>query len=912
VRSDHPERSEASGAAARPGRAIATRRMGPALRLAILALALPPLAPMALAQEASPAPVTGDNPFGRKYPPRIYTTTRLLVTPPVIDGRLDDEAWQTQGEWAGSYTQQMPVEGAPPTEPTELKILYDDKYLYYAIRAYDDPAKIHYYPGRRDDFGEYAVDVVGICFDSYNDKRTGFEFDLTASGGKIDLILGNGETEWDTTWDAVWDGKVAHDEKGWTAEARIPLNQLRYSKQKEQVWGMHAWRWLTRNLEESQWQLIPRQNTGRLYQLGELHGIHDLPPSRHVELLPHVLGKAASGPSFPGDDTETTGSLGLDAKVGLTTNFTLDATVNPDFGQVEADPSVLNLTAYETFYEEKRPFFLEGRKILDFTIEDEDQLFYSRRVGQPPSLEISPGPGDTVRTPEATTILGALKVSGKTNDGLSVAALQSFTQKEHAEVTGSFGTTSPVVEPFGSYTAARVQKDWSKGNTILGGMVTSTHRWISDPSLDFLPSQAWSGGVDFAHYFADRFWVLEARGIASRVEGDPQAILQLQTGPVHYYQRPDATYLHVDENATSLSGHGGSVLFGTSGRGRFRATAHYHWYSPGLELNDIGYLRQADVKANQVFLGWVEPRPKGIFREYSFEVSRQDQWDWGGLHTSSATVGEASATFRNRWSVSGHVAYNQLVDTRALFGGPALRSSDFWVASLRVGSDNSRRVSVSVRGERDWTLEGGTVSNDLSGQVSLRPSGRITFSATGEYLRLEDDLQYVGTEQTADGARWLLGRNNEHLWNVTFRVNLAITPDLTVTYYGSPFIASSRFTDLRKATDTLAPAYEDRFHRFGPDEIAYSNVANAYVIKEADGGPLYTLPNPDFAVRQFQSNLVLRWEYKPGSALYVVWQQGRNGGEHYWNDSFHQNWNALWNTPADNVFLVKFSYWFSP
>jgi len=879
----------------------------------------PPAAPAA-AVSGGPAPYTGpvaappagpENPFGRKYLPRVYTTQRLVVKPPVIDGRLDDEAWQKQGEWAGNYTQQMPTEGKAPTEQTELKILYDDKNLYYAIRAYDDPSKVHLYPGRRDDFGDYAVDVVGICLDTYNDKRTGFEFDLTASGGKIDLILGNGEMEWDTTWDAVWDGKVAHDEKGWTAEFRIPLNQLRYGKQKEQVWGMHAWRWLTRNKEESQWQLIPRQNTGRMYQLGELRGIEDLPPSRHVELLPHVVGKAAKGPSVPGDGTDGSGTIGLDAKVGLTTNFTLDATVNPDFGQVEADPSVLNLTAYETFYEEKRPFFLEGRKILKFDVEDEDQLFYSRRVGQPPSLVPTAEEGETIRVPEATTILGAVKVTGKTNDGLSVAVLQSFTQKEHGDVSGPYGSSRPVVEPFGSYTAGRVQKDWSKGNTILGGMVTSTHRWIDDPSLAVLPTQAWSGGVDFIQYFDDRFWLLDAKVVGSRVEGDRAAIRALQTSPVHYYQRPDAAHLAVDDAATSLGGHGGSVRFGTSGKGRFRATSHFHWYSPGLELNDVGYLRQADLKANQVFLGWQESKPKGVFREYSFQGSREDHWDFGNLHTKSVTGIDAYGTLENKWSVTGHLAFNTLVDTRALFGGPALRSSDFWVASAKVSSDNSRRLFGGVKYEHDWTREGNTWSDDVSVEVSIRPSGRLTFAATGEFLRLEDDLQYVGTVDTTDGTRWMLGRNDEHLWNLTFRVNLAITPDLTVTYYGSPFVASSRFTSIRKATDTQSPVYENRFYRYGPDEIAYSAEANAYSIDEK-GGPSFVVPNPDFSVREFRSNLVARWEYKPGSALYVVWQQGRRGYEQYWNHSFQDNWSSLWSTPPDNVFLVKLSYWFNP
>jgi hypothetical protein len=885
----------------------------------IPALLLPALADPASAQSeaqatpSAPSAANGAaaNPFGRKYPARVYETVRLQGPPPAIDGRLDDEAWQ-EGEWAGDYTQQMPVEGAPPTKPTELKILYDDKNLYFAIRAYDDPEKVLRYPGRRDDFQGYAVDVVGICFDSYNDKRTGFEFDLTAGGGKIDLILGNGETEWDTTWDAVWDGKVAHDEKGWTAEFRVPLNQLRYGPQKEQVWGMHAWRWLARNHEESQWQLIPRQNTGRMYQLGELHGIRDLPPSRHVELLPHVLGKAGSGPSFPGEGTDTSGSLGLDAKVGLTTNFTLDATVNPDFGQVEADPSVLNLTAYETFYEEKRPFFLEGRKILTFEMEEQDQLFYSRRIGQPPSYAPPAGEGETVHMPESTTILGALKVTGKTNDGLSVGVLQSFTQQEHADVTSPSGSSQPVVEPFGSYTVGRVQKDWGKGNTILGGLLTSTHRSISDPSLAFLPAQAWSGGVDFVRYFGNRSWVLDARGIFSRVSGDRQAITALQTNPVHYYQRPDATHLGVDENAASLSGHGGSIHFGRSGTSRFGVTDHFLWYSPGLDLNDTGYLKQADLVSNQVFLSWSEPRPKGPFRDYSLRLEREDAWDFGGLATKATTGFEASAQFRNKWRASLNAAFNKLVDTRALWGGPALRASDFWMTFAQVGTDNSRRLALTLKGEHDWTLEGGTVGNGVVAELALRPSNRLSLSAATTYLRLDDDLQYVATSDTSDGPRWVLGRIHEDQWGLTLRVNLAITPDLTVQYYGSPFIATGRYTALRKATDTLSPVYEERFHRYGPDEIAYSAADNAYAVQEAGGGPSYSFANPDFSFREFRSNLVARWEWKPGSSLYVVWQQGRTGRQPYWDDSFHSNWSGLWATPADDVFMVKLSYWFSP
>jgi hypothetical protein len=881
------------------------------LRPAVV-IVLAVLAPSAArAQDTPPAGSSSvANPFGRKYPARVYQTVRLAGPAPRIDGRLDDGAWK-QGEWAGGYTQQMPAEGAAPSQPTELKILYDERSIYFAIRAHDDPAKVHRYPGRRDDFVNYAVDVVGICFDSYNDKKTGFEFDLTAGGSKIDLILGNGEGDWDTTWDAVWDGEVAHDEEGWTAEFRIPLNQLRYGPQEEQVWGMHAWRWIARNQEEVQWQLIPRQNTGRMYQLGELHGLRGLPRSRHIELMPHALAKTSSGPSISDSGTSGSGSAGLDAKIGLSSNFTLDATVNPDFGQVEADPSVINLTAYETFYEEKRPFFLEGRKILTFGIEEEDQLFHSRRIGEAPSYSPPLATGETAALPQSTTILGAFKVTGKTNGGLSVAALQGFTQKEKVSIASPAGGREAVAEPFGSYTVGRVHKDWDKGNTSLGGMFTSSHRWISDPALAFLPTQATTGGVDFTRYFADRSWVLEANAAFSRVTGDAAAILALQKNAVHYYQRPDASHLGVDTRRTSLAGHGGSVRFGRSDTSRLRLLDHFHWYSPGFDLNDVGYLRQADVKANQVFLGWSEPRPRGIFREYSVQLAREDHWDFGGLHTEAATSGEASAQFANKWRVSGNVEFTQSVDTRVLRGGPALRESDSYAAEFSAGTDSSRRTSFSLSGGREKALDGGSGHWQMRGQVRLRPSNRFSLSANAGYRATVNDLQYVATASATDGTRWVLGRIEQDVWDLTFRANLAVTPELTVQYYGSPFIATGKYGSFKRASNTLAADYESRFHLLGAGEIAYREETNKYQVTEAGSGSAYTFTNPDFSFQEFRSNLVVRWEYKPGSSLYAVWSQGRSGLAPRWDDSVRGNWDDLWRTRPDNVLLVKLSYWFS-
>jgi hypothetical protein len=877
------------------------------LRLAI-PLVIGCLAAAGAAAQAPPGQPPDANPSGRKYPVRIYQTVRLEGSPPAIDGRLDDTAWK-QGEWAGDYRQYMPTEGAPPSQPTELKILYDEKNIYVAIRAYDDPAKVSRYPGRRDDFNNYAVDVVGVCFDSYNSKRAGFEFDLTAGGGKIDLILGNGETEWDTTWDAVWDGEVAHDAKGWTAEFRVPLSQLRYGPQEEQVWGMHAWRWIARNQEEVQWQLIPRQNTGRMHQIGELRGIRGLPRSRHLELLPHALARAESGPTVSGGGS---GSAGLDAKLGLASNFTLDATVNPDFGQVEADPSVINLTAFETFYEEKRPFFLEGRKILTFEIEDDGQLFHSRRIGEAPSYSPPLAAGESATLPESTTILGAFKVTGRTDGGLSVAALQGFTQKETVDIVSGSGGRTALVEPAGSYTIGRVHKDWGKGNTSLGGMITSTHRWVSDPSLAFLPTQATSGGIDLTRYFANRAWVLEASGAFSRVTGDHAAIEALQRNPVHYYQRPDASHLGVDPRRTSLAGHGGSMRVGRSDASRLRLVDHFHWYSPGFDVNDVGYLRQADLMANQVFLGWSEPTPRGIFRQYSVELSREDRWDFGGLQTTAITAGTASAQFANKWTASGSVAFTESVDTRALRGGPALRLSDSWAATLGVGTDSSRRVSFSADGRRMRAREGGSEGWQGHARLRLRPSNRVLLTADGNYTRASDDLQYVTTSQVEGSPRWVLGRIDQEVWSVTFRANLTVTPELTVQYYGSPFLAAGKYGAFKRATDTLAAAYQSRFHQYSGSEIAYHPEDDRYLVSESGGGATYAFANPDFSFRQFRSNLVVRWEYRPGSSLYAVWSQGRTDDAQAWDGTFQGNWNALWRAQPDNVFIVKLSYWFSP
>ena len=872
--------------------------------IAALALAACALAIGTAHGQADPA-----NPFGRAHSPRSYRTVRLQGSAPRIDGRLDDAAWR-EGEWSGGYTQQLPTEGAQPSARTELKILFDTKNVYVAIRAFDDPEKMHRYPSRRDSL---VGDIVGVCFDSYFDKRSGFEFDLNAAGTKTDLVLTN--EGWDTSWDAVWYGKVGVEQDAWTAEFQIPLNQLRYAQREDQVWGLHAWRWIDRHQEEDQWNLIPRNSTGRMYNLGELHGIEASRGSRHVELLPHAVARVTAE---PGAAAAGSGTLGLDAKVALTTDFTLDATVNPDFGQVEADPSVVNLTAYETFFEEKRPFFIEGRRIFTFALEPTtiagdnsdvsgDMLFYSRRVGHAPGYTPPLAPGETFAPPESTSILSAVKVTGKTRDGLSVGVLQSLTGEESAVVSLNGAERRQPIEPRASYIAARVQKDWSKGNTILGGMFTSTDRVAGNHDFSFMARHAVSGGADLVRFFGNRSYVLEGKATFSYVEGDRLAIEALQTNAVHYFQRPDATHLHLDPTATSLSGHGGTVRVARYGNSKWRASDTVRWVSPGLELNDVGYLRQADFIRHEIGAGFEQTEPRGPFRAYGIGVERGDNWDFGGLRTDGVSTVAAHAQFANKWTVSAKAhLIDTAVDTRLLRGGPAFTMQPFVATSFDASTDASRRAVLALGLRQHAGSTGALSATAISSGVRLRVSRAFNLSTDAYYETVTDQVQYVDTPQRTDGVRYILGRLHQDTLGLTIRADLYLTPDLSVQYYGSPFVSNGGYGAFKRVTDSRAQVYTERFHLLDQAEIRYEPALNRYRVTEA--GATYSFANPDFSVREFRSNLVGRWEFRPGSTLFLVWSQDRSGAESAVN-SLEHGFGALRREPATNVLLAKMTCW---
>jgi hypothetical protein len=572
---------------------------------------------------------------------RVYYASRTELKPKV-DGKLDDECWQKTGTWDSGFIQQQPHQAAPPSQQTEIKILYDDKYLYFAIICHDnEPEKMNPILGRRD---VNSGDMAGIALDSYNDKQTAFEFNLTAAGQKVDLMH-MGEYGWDFEWNAVWDGKTTVGDSAWYAEMRVPFTQIRFSNKDEHIWGMHIWRWIHRFQEESQWKLIPVDAPAMVYIFGELRGINNIPTKRNFEVMPYVKGKYVTD----SENNENFGG-GVDGKVGITSDFTLDYTVNPDFGQVEADPSVLNLTSYEVFYDEKRPFFLEGKSILEYNA-DNDMLFYSRRIGHAPSYQPDTDENETLSMPENTSIINALKLTGKNKSGFSMGIVNSMTAKEFATISSGDISNKEAVEPFTNYFIGRLKQDFNKGSTTIGGIATSTMRNIKDEQLEFLPEKSLVTGLDFEHNWLNRKYFINAKSFYSKIDGSETAISKLQRSSQHLYQREDATHLEYNNQLTSLQGWGGEVNGGKRS-GKFRLTGNIDWRSPGVDLNDVGYMRQADYVNQEVNLLYNVNKPKGILLKYYFLLKQEHLWSFGGENLKDFLFTQAKLTFKNYWMLN--------------------------------------------------------------------------------------------------------------------------------------------------------------------------------------------------------------------------------------------------------------------
>lgn len=830
---------------------------------------------------------------------RIYYTCRTNSIPK-IDGILNDKCWELVGEWDGGFIQQQPHQAKAPSQKTEVKILYDDKYLYVAFKCYDnEPEKMNPILGRRDD---YTVgDIAGIAFDSYNDKQTAFEFNLTSAGQKVDLMH-MGEYGWDFNWDAVWNGKTSVGDSAWFAEMRIPFTQIRFSNNKEHIWGMHIWRWIYRLQEESQWKLIPVDAPAMVYIFGELRGIKDIPYKRNFEVMPYTKAKYI----IDSNNKQNFG-VGLDGKIGVTSNFTLDYTINPDFGQVEADPSELNLTSYETFYEEKRPFFLEGKSILEYNA-GFDQLFYSRRIGAAPSYSPVVDDDEELLMPDNTSIIDALKLTGKNKSGLSVGVVNSMTANENAIITTGSSEEKKAVEPFTNYFVGRIKQDFNNGSTTLGGIVTSTVRNIKDEHLEFLPDNSFVGGFDFEHNWLNRKYFVSAKNFFSKVKGSEVAISRLQRSSQHLYQRDDADHLEYNSELTSLKGWGGE-LRGGKRSGKFRLTGKLDWRSPGVDLNDVGYMRQADYIKQDLGLVYNLNKPNGILLNYMFLLNQRHHWSFGGENLKDEFDTHFRFRTKNYWTFDFDLdrTYNE-IDTRQLRGGPSLRIDGNTSGEIFIQTNKSRDLNFSAGVDFTRYDDKITSENEYTFIFNWLINNCITISSHTEFSTGIDNSQYVFQKWVNEQKEFIVGKIDRQTIYTTLRAEYFISPELSLQYYGSPYASIGKYLDYRKVEDSKSRDLNERY--------SFLNV-----IENEEGKYLYddennlvhdfADSNPDFNFQEFSSNFVARWEYKTGSTLYFVWTNTRSRYEDVYNSSIFNSFNDIMKVKPQNAFMIKLSYWFS-
>ncbi len=810
------------------------------------------------------------------------------ASPIVIDGRFDEPVWR-DAPVIGEFVQRQPAEGAAPTERTEARLAYDDTALYVAIQAFDrEPAGIVGMLTRRDE--RSPSDWVKVAIDSFHDRRSAYEFAVNPAGVKSDVYYFNDGDD-DASWDAVWDVQVARDAEGWRAEFRIPFSQLRFARGGGPV-GLAITREMPRANETATWPLIARSATGFVSQFGEVNGIRPGASAKRLELLPYTLGEFTVSPKEAGNPlssrTDPTAAMGVDLKYAVTPALTLTATLNPDFGQVEADPAAVNLDAFELFFQERRPFFVEGSGVFRFNMDCDDGactgLLYSRRIGRAPQGSASTADGEYSQAPTAATILGAAKLTGRVG-AFSVGALSAVTQEERATIATGLERRGQVVEPLTGFNVLRARREFANRSN-LGVMLTSTNRRLT-PDTRFLADTSTTGGLDYDWRFWQRY-SLSGYVAGTRVSGDAAAIARVQQNAVHYFQRPDADYLEVDPDATSLSGHGGAVNIAKIAGERVRFNAAYGYKTPGFESNDLGFQRRADERTMNHWIQWRDNVPGKYVRSWMVNLNQWAGWNFGGDRLFGGGNVNMHWTFQNNLRTGfGLNANGGGIRDRSTRGGPGVRSNNTLSLWHYVELDDRRAVSPGYNGyyERDGQ---GTVRINASPSVTWRPSRALRFEGGVRFNRNSDDAQWVENETDAAGVpHFVFGRLEQRTLAMTLRANYTLSPTLSFQSYAEPFISAGKYGRFRELTDGRAAVYVDRYQ--------------AYDYRD----------NADFNFRSFRTTNVLRWEFKPGSALFAVWQQGRQERGTQGDFRVRRDVGDLFSAPARDVFLVKFSYWFN-
>lgn len=835
-----------------------------------------------------------------------------------IDGKLTEDIWDNANFTSG-FIQRDPDEGERASERTRVAFVYSEDALYVGARMYsDDPSKIQAQLSRRDEIGNSERLIISL--DTYLDRRTSRSFIITASSVRGDYYQPEDEMGYrsrDYSYDPVWRAKSNIDSLGWTTEMRIPFSQLRYSEKDEQVWGLNINRYLPKKNEDVFWVLVPKDETGWASRFGYLTGIEEISKSQQIEFLPYVAGsaliKGAPDPQNPFlDDVNWEGRFGGDFKIGLGPNLKLDGTINPDFGQVEADPAQVNLSAFETFFEEKRPFFTENQQLFQVLGGGgrSSRYFYSRRIGAAPSIRPSSDEADYVDQSNNTSILGASKITGRFPSGLSVGGLLSVTAKEWAKIYDVESDTydEVVVEPPTGYGIFRMQQEFGENSSTVGGILTGVYRDLQPHTalFDEVNEAAITGGTDWNLRFEDGKYQVSGDMGFSYINGSKNAITGVQQSSARYYQRPDASYLSLDSTKTSLSGYRGKLRISKN------AGEHWLWYmqgetvSPGFELNDTGILFRADNISSRAELTYRENNPSSWYQNYRMEASWSGEWNYGGTMRDHEMGLQGRIEWKNFWSTFLNLQYSpRTFNDRLTRGGPLMGEPTRYRISGGIFTNRSSNIFLQLRSNYTDDEFGGW-DFGVRPSIRVRTGGRWEFEVEPRYSLQTNTQQYITTlsngPQDTYGQRYVFSNIDRSTLSLQTRVNYAFNPDLTLELYAEPFVATGNYYN---PGELEAPgSYNvDRY------DVTGRNAEGDYIINRS--GTQFTVPDRDFLVKSFRSSIVLRYQWKPGSTFFLVWQQNRFSEEE--RNRFVQPGdlvNALGET-GDNIFSVKFTYWFS-
>ncbi len=832
-------------------------------------------------------------------PDSTRTTTRAQVRAAraartlAIDGDLADEAWRGTSYISG-FVQRDPDEGKAATESTSVWVTYDDGAIYIAARMYDSkPDAIVARLGRRDDYT--GADRFTFYVDSYHDRRSGFWFAVDAAGTLSDGTLYN--DDWDSnTWDGVWEGRAARDSLGWTVEMRIPYSQLRFAQAPSYTWGVNFRRELMRRNEFTYYVLRPKNSSGFVSRFADLTGIEQITPPRRIEVLPYVTSKAEFLPEV---ESEFVPGAGGDARLGLGSNLTLNLTLNPDFGQVEVDPAFVNLSDQEVFLDEKRPFFVEGASTFEFGFGGQRNFwgfnwpgptfFYSRRIGAEAS------------------IIGAAKLNGKAAGTWNVGGLAAVT------------STAGGLQPLTAYGVYRAQKDFAQGKQGLGFMGTVAVRDLDDPIMvsDFNSSGLALGVDGWVFLDSSKTWVTTGWVGASNVAGSQARITAVQTNSVHYFQQPDAENVAVDSAATSLGGWAARWTLAKQ-KGATFTNAAVGLIAPGYEVNDLGAQSATGVLNWHAGGGRQWTRPTRVFRYREILGALFERYDWDRNVTGRGIWASTYMEFKNYLWTNINFAYNpETLNNRRTRGGPLSLNLPGFENNFNFGTDSRKIVSFSMyvgsyyqtSYQYDW-WSGAT--------ITFRPASNITLSFNPNFSGGLTQSQYIGEYPDSTATATYLNRYvfaDLHRTELSggFRLNWTFTPKLSLQLYAQPFVSAGEYGDFRALSEPRTydfDVYTEADGTFDPD--------STFIYPNGPGGNRIQLypddpgNNPDFNFRSLRGNAVLRWEYLPGSTLFLVWTHGRQTEDDVGTFRLGYSMDQLMGAPAENMFMVKISYYWNP